>query len=178
MRSKPLVLILAALGILLSHDFAYRVFSSVKGTNLVGLLSVTGHDWYEHLVPIAASLVALSLFLMFTTKKNASFTSILAAQSLGFVSLEISERLIFGGSYTDLSYIIILGLLFQIPAASVIFLYSAVVFYFKERSKIPSNSVYVLPRTRNVLESIANFSRILCLSTSAQRAPPFIVSLV
>ena len=132
MKSKPLVLVLAALGVLLSHELTYRAFSFITGTNFEGLIQITGHSWHSHIVPIIVGLVALSIFTIFASRKNASFVSVLAAQATGFLSLELSERVLFGGSYSNFAYILLLGLFFQIPAASIAFFASKAVFYFKE----------------------------------------------
>jgi hypothetical protein len=175
MTAKPLLVIMSIIGILIGHDVAYRFYAATSSLNLEATLATTGHSWYSHFIPIILTLITISIFSVLLTAKRFSLKTLLLAQVLGFSVLEVSERFIFNGSFTNFGLIMSIGILTQILASIFVYVLTILLFEFK------SGVVSFIEYTTLILGKISPFFGLSIFTfknldySSLGRGPPLFI---
>lgn len=173
MLTKPLILALGGLGLLLGHEFTYKLYSVTSTQTQNTILEKTGHAWYGHMQPLIIALLVLTFASLIFSKKNVSFKQLLLFQIAAFTTLEISERLVYGGTFTNIAVILAIGFILQSIVAGILYFASSLVFTLK--SKLNHNTllhVYHFNFKTSHIFTQTHITKNLLKNIVISRAPP------
>lgn len=123
MFRRLLALPVAFVGLLASHELAYRLVAQ-EPANREMILATTGHGWLK-LIPflLATGVLALGWTAWRTangTGRTPKLLEVLATQTVAYATVEIVERLLVGHSPWPGLDLFLAGALVQLPVALVV----------------------------------------------------------